>query len=707
MLKKYPLAILEVLVLQRFPYGKDSTFFYFAAGKNLKVQVGDLVRVPWRKAEKDGVVVKLKKVSVENEPGESWIFSANGIGNPQFFYAPLPRKPIGLKPIYAILERKYLSPGLLDKLKTAARKYFVSWNHFAKSVVDIPTARAKRGIKPTQFYLPLIKQFQEISKNNIEDENVVFDKVKSFIFVSYGQEGCLAAVLKKTLAEEKQVLVIVPEKTHLIPAGGKYAALTHSSSPATPVLLGKFLPRFFARDGWEIARQKGPNIFIGTRSAIFAPFVDLGLIIVEDGQDLSHKQWDLAPLYDIRKLLAFFYPQAHKIYLSDTTRWEDFYESPYYFVRQKNQTLIKKVSLTDFKKGDIGNNALSGEEKSPHLLIRTFKKEGIKKKVVLINTKIEKGLAHQEAVISEYLTKQLISVLNKQESALLVVNHSGIANLLVCEDCGYLFRCPQCGKALSQLTKSRLDCRFCGFKGLASSHCPRCSGTRITARRFGIEKIKETLSELKSKADFLLLETPPAQTGYTGIMNFAKKIVRSKKPLILLGYDGIIPVGRTLKERLGLAAILDFDEALFYPDFRSEERTASRFHNLLNIAPKVYIQTSDPNQPFLRKIINQPYSALFWEWHQERKAFLFPPAVNIMRIDVPKSDLVDKIINELRKNKTVIEAISVPVSGAARKNKYQAAIVLKYQRGVNIFPVIDGLFQCFGNLRIDPDPEEL
>jgi len=684
MQKKYPVAILEVLILQRFPFGKDSTFFYFAAGENLEVQVGDVVKIPWRNGEKSGVVVKLKRMITDKEPA-------------------LPGKEIKLKPITAVWEKGYFSPDLLDKLRVAAKRYFVSWNHFAKSVVDIPPARAKKGIKPNQLYLPLLGEYQKIYDQKIIAKNLVSSDTRSFVFASFSQTAGLKSILKNTLAGNRQILVIVPEKTHLIPTAGKYASLTDSFSRSTPILLGKFLPRVFSRGGWEMTRGGEPNIFIGTRSAIFAPFSNLGLIILEDGHDLSLKQWDLAPLYDIRKLLDIFYPSARKIYLSDTPRLEDFFDSPYYL----SPGGIKKLAFAGFEKAVVKENPAPPAEKPPHLLVRTVDKGKSKKKIVLINTQIEKSLAREEAVISGYLVKQLTAALKKNESALLIINHSGIANLLVCADCGYVFRCPQCGKALSQLAKSCLDCRFCGFKGSAASHCPHCSGVRIVCRRYGIEKIKEALSQLKSKVGFTILETPSSQAGYAGLINFAKKNIQSGKPQVLLGYTGIISLGRALKNRLGLAAILDFDETLFYPDFRSEERTAARFYNLLAVAPRIFIQTSDPNQPFLRKIISEPYSALFPGWLKERKDFLFPPAVNIMRIDVPGDNLVEKILGELRSRREIIEALAVPVSGAARKNKYQAAIVVKYQRGVNIAPIIENLFRRFGSLRIDPDPEEL
>jgi len=691
MLTKYPLAILEVLVLQRFPYGKDSTFFYYAAGENLRAQVGDVVKAPWHRGEKQGVVVKTERIMVDREPQGSF---------------KMPNKPITLKPVSAILARQYFTPELLEKLKIAARQYFVSWNHFAKSVVDLPTAKVRKNIPLGPSYLPLIKEYQRIYSRKVEQEKLTFGDTRSFVFVSHNQPAFLKASVRKALAEGKQVLVLVPEKIHLIPTAGKYAALAGKFGGSTPILLGKFLPRAFARNAWEQTRQGEPHIFVGTRSAIFAPFANLGLIVVEEGQDPSHKQWDLAPLYDLRNLTNIFYPGTFKIYLSDTPRLEDFYDSPFYFAPGVHQVGIKKLPFGAIEK-QKPKDLPADDEESPHLLTRIIGAGETKRQITLISTKVEKSLAQEEAVISEYLEKRLIACLNKGKSALLLINHSGIANLIVCRDCGYVFRCPQCGKALSQISKACLDCRFCGFKGENFDFCPHCSGVRIIFRRYGIEKIKETLLGLQKKVNFTLLETPSSQAGYTGLLNYARKVVQRKSPLALLGFNGIVSIGRAIKSELGLAAVLDFDETLFYPDFRSEERTASRFYNLLAVAPKIYIQTADPKQPFLRKIINHPYSALFSSWLRERRDYSFPPLVNIMRIDLPRAELAERIVSQLRGKKEILETLSVPVSGATRKNKYAAAVVVKYPRGADIYPTINNLFHRFGNLRVDPDPEEL
>jgi primosomal protein N' len=707
MLNKYPLVILEVLVLQRFPYGKDSTFFYFAAKDHLRVQVGDVVKIPWRNREKNGVVVKIKRFIVDQEPGDCWKMPVGLIKNRNYFYSSLPTKPINLRTIKGILAKGYFSFNLLDKLKTAAKQYFVSWNHFANSVIDLPSARVKKGIQPAQFYLPLVGGYQAIFKNKIKEGNITPDEINSWIFASYGQQACLKTAIKRALTQKKQILVIVPEKTHLIAVAGKYSALAGSFGCASPILLGKFLPRTIARSGWDLTRQIDPYIFVGTRSAIFAPFANLGLIILEDGQDASHKQWDLSPLYDTRKLLELFYPAALKIYLSDTPRLEDFYDSPFYFFRQGHRMKIKHLTFANIGREKSEKLALPEETVSPHLLIRKINRGKLQKRIILVNTQIEKSLAREEMVISEYLKKQLLTALGKGKSALLVINHSGFANLIICQDCGYIFRCPNCGKALSQVSKTYLNCRFCGFKETAGISCPKCSGVKIVFRRPGIENIKESLLELKNEANFSILEAPKTQAGYSKVINFTRNIIQKKNPLVLLGFSGIISVGRVLKKELGLAAILDFDETLFYPDFRSEERAASRFYNLLAVAPRILIQTADPNQPFLREILNRPYSSLFSRWLEERTDFAFPPMVNIMRIDIPKADLANKIVNQLSGKNGIIEALNIPVSGATRKNKYGAAVLVKYKRGIDIAPVIDGLFPQFGNLRIDPNPEEL
>lgn len=709
--KPCPITIVEVLISQRFPYGKDSTFFYYACGPLLNVQVGDLIEVPWRNIEHNGVVVKTKRMIINNTPTDNWPVNIYSITNGRsHFFSSVPNKVIKLKPIKEILDKNYFSPDSLLKLRSASQKYFVSWNHFSKSVVEEPVKKTRKNIFKKSHLIYLNKFYTELNriKNDGCKVSSFFQEKFPWVFSSHKQEESLRSVLKETISLRKQVLVLVPEKSHLIFTAAKYSALTNSFGISSPVLLGKFLPRSLARAGWQLTREKSPFVFISNRSGIFAPFVNLGLIILEDGHDVSFKQWDLSPLYDCRELLALFHPNVPKIYLSDTPRLQDFYKNPYYLKEIEDSCEIKKLSFETLEK-QASYVPTEESEQAPHLITRVIKHGDSRSKIILVNTKIEKVYANYEAPISDFVETKILETLKKGKNVLILINHKGIASFISCQECGHIFRCPECGKALSQDTKQYYDCRFCGFRLSSRESCPSCSGNKILYRRPGIKKIEEILLKFKNQVDFSLL-SPEGTMKYSELLSFTNELINNKKPLILLGYSGIIPVGRAIKNSLGMVAILDLDELLFYSDYRSEERTAAKIYNAMSISPELYMQTSNPLQPILNKILNNPYSFLFKDWIAERKKFQYPPLGQVLRIDVPlsKGSYKDKkILDELELEKNVSEVILTPISGIGRKNKYSASIVVKFPLNVDITHEINKLFAKFGSMRIDPDPEDL
>ena len=717
----FPIIIVEVLILQRFPYGNDSTFFYFAAGESLGVREGDVIKVPWRKSEKIGVAVKTKRFIIDHLPEKQWKININSIvKNKDYFFADVPNKPINLKPVSLILEKQYFSGGLLLRLRAAAKEYFVSWNHFAKYVTDLLSKKTTRRVSAKKTYLILLSNWiktnsealQVPKKDNYSLERFNLSSKNSLVFASYEQTYPLAAIIKKTILAGKQVLILVPEKSQLIPIAAKYTVLTKTFAVATPMLLGKFLPRALFRNAWQMTRQDAPYIFIGTRSSIFAPFLNLGIIVIEEGHDPSHKQWDLSPLYDVRKLVFLLYPEVFKVYLSGTPRLQDFFNSPFYLTAGNNKLKIATLNFDLVSKQKLKKPLIGAENKPPHTLTRSIHFGKEKKKVILVNMRTENELAGKALPVSNYLKRSLITQLRKGKSALLLANHKGIANLIMCQDCGYVSRCPNCGKALSFENSSNLHCNFCGFRQPPLQKCPKCLSHKFIYKNFGIETIKENLADIKKKINFSLIIPPEPNAPSSKWWEFTENlIIKSKKPTIYLGYAGIIPIGKSLHEKIGLAGYLSFDESLFNPNYCSFEKTASRFYNLMLLSPKVYVQTFDPLQPFLQKIIHNPYSLLFSEWLEERKNFSYPPYSKMYVIDVPNSkfnnanQIAARIIRQLDREKDVIDSVATPIASSSKRNKYGVSILVKIRTGsVNNNLIISNLFKNFGNLRIDPDP---
>jgi len=729
--KKFSVAIVEVLILQRFPYGKDSTFFYYAFPETLRVSAGDLVEVPWRKSKKQGLVVKTKIVALDSRPFQNWQVDLKlWVKKSNYFFSRIPPKSINLKPITEIVAEGYLNPDLLVRLGKAAREYFVSWNHFAKAVVNVPTTKNKvrRSVRlPSRnnrnakrySYLAALKEWTNhyneakscfaFQKNKKKD--ILLNKKVPFIFLAYEQKDALEILIKKTLEEKKQVLVIVPEKAQLIPVAGKYSSITNSFSLATPICLGKLLTDKLLKNAWQLTRNSSPLLFIGTRSALFAPFSNLGMVILEEGHDESYKQWDLSPLYDTRKLLTTFYPNVLKIYLSSTPRLQDFYNSPFFLAKSKSHFYLKSLDLISLENKKVKIPAPIPGEKSPRIFSRTIRFENSEKKVTLINLNTERFILSEMSPISDYLRKNLISELKKGNWLLLLANHRGIANFVMCQDCGFIPRCPHCGKALAYQNKLSFSCKFCGFTQRSIAQCPQCSGLKFNFTNFGTEKITEILEKLRGELDFSLIISSDPNPSAAALYSLSKELISCKDgPGIFLGFSGILPIGKILADRIGLAAILSVDNGLFYPDYRAEERAAARFYNLLSLTKKIYLQTSDPLQPFLQKIIRHPYSSLYSDWIRERKKYHYPPFSKIIRIeiptlrDIPGETRAKKMIERLKGDIRVIEATfsQLPESDNKR-NKYAAIVMVKLKNNTDSNAVLDGLFREFGQLKIDPD----
>lgn len=714
---KILVSVVEVLILQRFPYGQDSTFFYYAAGKNLDLSAGDIVTVPWRKGTKNGTVVKIKKTYISSRlPKDSWqVNLKEQIKDGKFFYSPLPDRMIKLKPVENLLEKQFLLPDLLNKLRLAAKQHGVSWNHFANYAVKLPPAKRKNKF----LFLPLLGEwFKKIKKNNgkLLNNYQGVDIKKGgcpLIFASQEQSFQVGPLLKEKLLDNKQILVIVPEKSHIVPIAAKYAFISNSYSIATPIIMGKFLPSGIVRSTWQLAKKGGPHIFVGTRSSIFAPYFKLGLIILEEGHDASHKQWDLVPLYDTRNILKTLYPEIPKLYVSGSPRLQDFFGSPCYLKGEGN---ILKTVFLNWKKilsRKLPPSPAYGEA-SPLLLKSSVIYEGNKKKVSLLNTNKEWGFLKDPAAISGYLLENLQSVLMKGRWAVVLTSHGGFANTIMCKDCGFIPRCPVCGKHLKIRTQKSFYCSVCNRDLPAYNRCPQCSGHSFFLLNFGLETLKEKMVELQKKIKFKLIIPPDLKSGNRSLVAYWHDLAaRSGKPTVLIGHSGVIAPARLLNKNIALAASVSFDNILYHPDYRAEEKAAALFFNLLSLAPHVIIQTRDPLQPLWHNLLKHAYSALFPSWIRERKNFLYPPFCDLIRLGIAgaeshrENDSSTRLRQLLSREKNVYDILEIPAKTGSPKIKYKTNLLVKLQRNSDPDVLLQKISREFQKLKVDPDPEIL
>lgn len=705
------LNLVEVLILQRFPFGRESTFFYYTKEE---IAVGDLVKIIFRKKAKEGVVVKTKKLRVSSPVFLEDDWQVNlfyWLKGTNFFFSRIPQKKIKIKPIKKIIFRKAINPELILGLLKLAERYFVSWNHFVEMAIQKPS---KRTYQRSSF-INLLSDLFKISKKEFdftdqsEKKSSDFKKFGGkFIFLSSMQKEDLRMILKKQLKAGKQVLILSPEKNQLIPITTKYAILSSDLSAPTPILISNLLPKTLFKKNWQLVKEISPAIFVGNRSAVFAPFKNLGAIILEDGHDESYKQWDMNPKYDLREILALLYPKIPFFYLSQTPRFEDLFDSPFYFKEGIVRKIDLKESKTDFMPdSDPSNRAYS----APATLSFEEFLAGEKKKVLIKNLKIERRLKTENYFFSTFFKEKILSILAQKKWVFLLASRGGTASFVVCGDCGHIPLCPDCKKPLFLKSKEKLICENCSFSQSGLVPCQKCQGNNFYFSGLGIEAIKEALGEMKKELNFEILIAPESKSSYEEICQFFKKIIASyKKPIVFVGYSGMISVLRIFNSRLGLAAAPLFDSFLMHSEFRSEEKACSRFFNLLSIAPLMILQSFKIDHPFFQKITKKNYSSFFPFWFRERKSFLYPPFCELIKLEVSGKNLkeVDRKTDNLLKifaSKPGVLGVFRPESFFSLKKKnYFGRVILKVQKRIDLkaFFLKEG-----AGVKVDIDPENL
>lgn len=719
MLNKTSHLIAEILILKRFPRGGNSSFFY-SANNFPKVSLGDLVKVPWRNTSVLGIIVNTTKPSnAHGFNGKIKINPAKILNHNVNFFSKLPNREITLKEIISIKEKKFISRKLISRLKELSQKYLVSWNHFVMAATTLKSVRSRSKIsyfkilgKWTQIFR---KNFKLDSQNALKINKKALVDNKGFYFVKSDQFLELSGLMQNYIRNEKQILILVPEKIHLIPIAAKYSFLSGSSSKNSPIIISKLFPPFWFQKAWHLTKTLRNSIFVGTRSSVFAPFSNLGLIILEDGHDPSYKQWDMNPRYDVRSILSIVHPDIPKLYVSDTPRIEDFFASPQFLVNKNKSLGVSSVKFPP--KNLIPKNPVSQGDEYPGAVYKrliSFSYKKFPKKIIIFNTKssqkVEKKPKFGNPVFNENLNKEIKKNIRSNKWIFVLANHKGGASYVRCTDCGYVPKCRKCGKTLSSHSQSLFYCYTCNHGEDAYSVCPICSGYSFSFSGLGIEKIREFFEKDKFYQKIPII-FPPTSSALKPLMKYWQELISfSHKPRIIIGYSGYISLLRIIKTSSVLSLIPSFDNFLFAPDFRSEEKIMGRIFNLLSSCEKLIIQTTDPNNNIFEPLSKGAYSAYFPNWLAAREKFFYPPYSQIVKFIVIENDKFaaarksESIAEKLIKLPEVFEAISSPEPQAVKKRGVYWNVLVKLKKKSSIKQIISQLNEKF---LIDLEPENL
>ena len=471
-----------------------------------------------------------------------------------------------------------------------------------------------------------------------------------------GKTEIYVKLAQEVLAKGKNVLFMVPEialskelESRLKGYFGERLLLFHSKVTAAQ--------KHFVHSVVLQAGGNSPVVVLGTRSSLFLPFAQLGLVIVDEEHDPSYKQSDPAPRYNARDaavLLASIYG-AHLIMGSATPSFESLYN-----------VSIKKYARVMLPFRYFGAPAPDVE---------------------IIDTIKARRVGEMKGSFSQKLINALKENMEQGGQAIVFRNRRSYSPMVQCDNCGQIPKCPHCNVSLSyHRYNNTLRCHYCDYTSLFSSRCPQCSSGELVARGAGTERVEEELRELLPLARIERFDADVAESKREEeriIGSFAKGEID-----ILVGTQ-MLSKGFDF-EKLSLVALLQADTVLGMEDFRADERALQLFTQLIGrsgrrgIRGKMLIQSAQKNHPIFKifklDTLFPDSSALL----DERREFRFAPYVRMVKIT-----LRHRTMEELERLTAAVAAIQVPcleitgpfVPGLERlRGEWQRAFYVKFAR---------------------------
>ena len=457
--------------------------------------------------------------------------------------------------------------------------------------------------------------------------------------------------LREVLKEQRQGCVLIPEiflasplVSHFTSYLGKDIASFHSGLSSTQ--------RF---NTWKKVKAGELPVVVGTRSAVFSPTANPGLIILDEEHDASYKQEDSDPRYHARDVAVKRGELENAVVIlgSATPSLESFHNArkgKYVLCRldeRAGKKTLKTVEIVDMYKERKEGNFSPLSRRLSHL--------------------IEKSLSGKEKIV-------------------LFLNRRGFSRAVRCRDCGFVYRCPDCNIALTfHQTDFSLRCHFCNFKTRAGRACPQCQGHSFTYAGMGTERIDQEIKNSFPKASVFRmdLDTASSKKSYQKILDTLKTT----------DFDLLLGTRMIAKEwvfpHADLVGVVSADFSLNLPDFRAKERTFQILNQVFGITREegeVIIQTYHP-QDWSIKLASQGDFQRFYELEiAERKELNYPPFANLILIRFSGKNKKDvsglsqrfalrlKRKMQSRKDLEILGPAPAPLSKIRGRHRYQMLI---------------------------------
>ena len=419
---------------------------------------------------------------------------------------------------------------------------------------------------------------------------------------SSGKTEVYIHLIKQALDEHKQVLYLLPE-----------IALTVQIMERLHRVFGDRLGIYHSKysdaervEIWQKQMSGHPyDVILGARSAVFLPFQNLGLVIIDEEHETSFKQQDPAPRYHARSaaiMLASMYG-AKTLLGTATPSLESYYnaqQGKYGLVEMK--TRYQGIQLPEIQVVDV------------------------------------KDLKHRKMMKGAYSPQLLAAVreaLENGEQAILFQNRRGFAPMIECKVCGWVPKCKNCDVSLTlHKNINLLTCHYCGYTYPVPTECPNCGSTELMGRGVGTEKVEDQLSEIFPEARIarMDLDTTRTRNAYERLITDFS----TGKTNLLIGTQ-MISKGLDF-DKVRVVGILNADSMLNYPDFRAYEHAFMMMSQVSGRAGRkgkrglVILQTKSPELPVISQVVHNDYAGFYKDLLEERRAFHYPPFFHLINV---------------------------------------------------------------------------
>ncbi len=510
-----------------------------------------------------------------------------------------------------------------------------------------------------------------------------------------GKTSVFLSLIDKVVADNRQVIVMVPE----ISLTPQMMALFKGRYGSQVAIFHSALSVGERRDEYKRVKDGLVKIAIGTRSAVFAPFDNLGLIVIDEEQEHTYKS-ESSPRYhtiDVAKFRANTHGAL--LLLSSATPSIEAYS----YALKGSYT----VNILDERYGDA-----------------------ILPEVEIVDTKIERQKGNRYS-ISSRLLELMENNLKEKKQTILLINRRGYNTFAACDSCGSVVTCPSCSISMTyHSANGRLMCHYCGYSVPFTRVCPECGKDDVRYAGHGTQRIEEEISELLPDARVLRMDTDSTATKNAfekGLIDFG-----DGKFDIMLGTQ-MVAKGLNF-ENVTLVGVINADQQLNNDDFRSQERTFDLLTQVVGRSGRgknkgfAVIQTSTPHNHVIRLAQKQDYPAFYDTEIGIRKAMVYPPYCDICSIMFISTDEVKALncsrnfLDELRRltvgkyeDVKIIVLGPMPPRISKINNKFRYRLIIKCKNNREFRSIIKELLIKSGkdsayngvSVVVDINPENL